>query len=177
MSTPYVGEIRWFAYLRGAPIGWQICNGALLSIAEYQTLYTLLGTTYGGDGIQTFGVPDLRGRVPIHQGHGLGLSAYAIGQAAGTETVTLNSQQLGGHTHQIVALTGAASANTPSGNMLATLPTGESMYTSTLTGTNKDPMAPAEIKPSGQSVAHENCAPTLTISVCIATVGVFPTRN
>ena len=177
MTTPYVGEIRWFTFPRGAPVGWQLCNGALLSIAEYQTLYTLLGTAYGGDGVNTFGVPDLRARVPIHQGQGLGLSAYVIGEVGGAEGVTLQSSQLGGHTHTIIAQTGAATAATPANNMLAALPSGESMYTSTLAGTVRDQMAPTEIRQTGQSLPHENCAPTLTINACIATYGVFPSRN
>jgi microcystin-dependent protein len=177
MTTPYIGEIRWFAFARGAPVGWQLCNGALLSIAQYQTLYTVLGTTYGGDGVNTFGVPDLRARVPIHQGAGTGLSPYVLGQVGGAENVTLQGSQLGGHTHTIAVQTGAATASTPANNMLAALPAGESMYTSTLTGTTRDQMATTTIQPTGQSLPHENCAPTLTINVCIATVGVFPTRN
>ena len=95
MSEPYVGEIRMFGFgSRGAPNGWQACDGSLLAIANYDVLFALIGTTYGGDGQQTFAVPDLRGRLPIHQGQGPGLSNYVIGQSAGTETVSVLPTQM-----------------------------------------------------------------------------------
>ena len=101
MSTPYIGEIRMFGFgARGAPLGWQACDGSLLPISEYDALFALIGTTYGGDGQVTFGIPNLRGRLPVHQGTGPGLSTYVIGQSAGTETVTLlQSQMPAGHHH------------------------------------------------------------------------------
>ena len=103
MSTPYIGEIRMFGFgTRGAPNGWQGCDGSLLPISEYDALFALIGTTYGGDGQVTFGVPDLRGRLPIHQGTGPGLSTYVIGQKAGTETVTVLPTQMPAHTHPIL---------------------------------------------------------------------------
>jgi len=116
MSQPYVGEIRLFPY-NFAPNGWFDCDGRLLSIAEYEVLYTLLGTTYGGDGVNTFGLPNLCGRVPIHQGTGLGMGTYVLGQLAGTEQVTLISSQMPAHTHVFNAVDSTGSSNTPAANL------------------------------------------------------------
>ena len=99
MTTPYIGEIRLVGF-NFAPRGWMACNGQLLSIATYSALFSLLGTTYGGDGITTFALPDLRSRIPVHQGQGPGLSNYVIGQMSGTESVTLTQNQIPAHTHQ-----------------------------------------------------------------------------
>ena len=119
MSQPYIGEIRMFAFgTRGAPNGWQACDGSLLPISEYDALFALIGTTYGGDGQTTFAVPDLRGRLPIHQGQGPGLSNYVMGQMAGTENVTLLTTQMPIHTHTMVATTGAATSLTPGNTLL-----------------------------------------------------------
>ena len=116
MTTPYVGEIRLFGFSR-VPTGWFACDGSLQSIAEYQTLYTLLGTTYGGDGISTFAVPDLRGAVPVHQGTGPGLSPRPLGLFGGTESVTLSTDQIPAHQHTPNATSNSASTvNTPGGN-------------------------------------------------------------
>ena len=111
MAEPYLGEIRMFAFgTRGAPIGWQACDGSLLPISQNDALFALIGTTYGGDGQTTFAVPDLRGRVPVHQGTGPGLSTYVIGQRAGTETVTVLSTQMPAHTHTLVATSAASTS-------------------------------------------------------------------
>lgn len=177
MTQPYIGEIRWFPYTR-TPVNYQLCDGSLLSIAEYETLYVLIGTTFGGNGVTTFAVPDLRGRIPIHQGHGAALSNYVMGQASGTEQVTLTSNQLGGHTHFVNALTGNATAKTLSGNMLATLQgNGEVMYAPSTAGGSATPPSPLTIGMAGSSIGHENCAPTLTLTPCIAVFGIFPTQN
>lgn len=175
MTTPYVGEIRLFAG-NFAPVGWALCQGQLLSIAQEQVLFALIGTTYGGDGQSTFGVPDLRGRVPIHQGQGPGLGSYVIGQLAGTETVTLLSSQLGGHTHPMraSAAPAVASVTSPANAVLAATaansydPTGAplAMAANAIGPVNNTPATP-----------HQNMAPTLAVNYIIALVGVFPTQN
>ena len=112
MSEPFVGEIRMFGF-GFAPQGWAPCNGQLLPINQNQALFSLLGTTYGGDGEATFALPDLRSRVPVGQGQGPGLSAYAEGQAGGAETVTLTATQMPGHTHPVRASSSAAGSTSP----------------------------------------------------------------
>jgi microcystin-dependent protein len=175
MSTPYIGEIRMFAFGR-TPLGWQACDGSLLPIAQYDPLFALIGTTYGGDGQTTFGVPDLRGRVPIHQGQGPGLSNYVIGQVAGTETVTLTSGQMPAHTHTLVATTGAASTLTPGSAVLPGAVSGDTFYVSDVTGATPGAMSAQAVSAAGGNQPHENTMPTLTLQFCIATEGIFPTQ-
>ena len=178
MSTPYIGEIRMFGFgTRGAPNGWQACDGSLLPISQYDALFALIGTTYGGDGQNTFGVPDLRGRVPIHQGQGPGLSNYVIGQMAGTETVTVLQTQMPAHTHTLVATTGAASSLTPGASLLPGTISGDSFYDSDITGTAAVQMSPQSTSLAGGSQPHENTMPTLTVQYCIATQGIFPSQG
>lgn len=177
MSTPYIGEIRMFAFgTRGAPNGWQACDGSLLPIAEYDALFSLIGTTYGGDGQTTFAVPDLRGRIPIHQGTGPGLSTYVIGQRAGTETVTVLPNQIPAHTHTAVATTGAASTGTPGSTVLPGAVSDQTMYVTDTTGGAPFTLAPSSVINAGGSQPHENCMPTLTVQFCIATYGIYPSQ-
>ena len=176
MSTPYLGEIRLVPYPRGAPSGWHLCDGSLISIAEYDALYVLLGTTYGGDGVQTFGLPDLRGRIPIHQGTGLGLSTYVPGQMAGTETVTLTQLQMAQHQHIQVASTELGTSHLPTGNLTAVI-TGETFYGQSGDGSQVYPLPATAIGATGGNQAHENTAPTLTLNYCIAMAGIFPTQS
>ena len=177
MSTPYIGEIRMFAFgTRGAPQNWQACDGSLLPISEYDALFALIGTTYGGDGQTTFGVPDLRGRLPIHQGQGPGLSNYVIGQKAGTETVTVLPTQMSAHTHTLVATSGAVSALTPGNSLLPGAVSGESFYVSDVSVATIVPMSAQSTTQAGGSQPHENCMPTLTVQYCIATFGIFPSQ-
>lgn len=173
MSTPYLGEIRMFGFNR-TPQGWQACDGSLLSISENDALFFLIGTTYGGDGQTTFAVPDLRGRLPIHQGQGPGLSSYIIGEMAGTETVTLTSNQIPAHTHSVMATSAAATTGTPGSSVMPGAVSGDTMYATDITGLTGIPTAPQSISPSGGSQPHENCMPTLTVQYCIATQGIFP---
>lgn len=173
MSTPYVGEIRMFGFGR-TPIGWQACDGSLLSISEYEVLFVLIGTTYGGDGQVNFAVPDLRGRLPIHQGQGPGLSNHIIGQVAGTEDVTLLPTQMPAHTHTLVATTTTANAVTPASTLLPGSISGETIYVSDITGAAPLPMSVQSTTFAGDSQSHENCMPTLTVQYCIATEGIFP---
>lgn len=177
MSQPYIGEIRMFAFgTRGAPNNWQACDGSLLPISEYDALFALIGTTYGGDGQTTFAVPDLRGRVPIHQGQGAGLSNYVIGQRAGTETVTLVSTQMPAHTHIAVATTATASTGTVGNTVLPGTVNADTMYISDITGLTAFTLAPQSVTSAGGNQPHENCMPTLTVQYCIAVFGIFPSQ-
>ena len=172
MSNPYFGEIRLFAG-NFAPLGWAFCHGQLVSIAENDALFNLIGTTYGGDGQQTFGLPDLRGRVPIHQGSGPGLARYDLGERAGAETVTLSVAQLPGHSHTLVATSAPASATAgPAGGVLATASI--KLYGS---GAPGSPMAAAAISPSGGSQPHENMAPFLALNYIISLFGIYPQQS
>lgn len=173
MSEPFVGEIRMFGFSR-TPNGWQACDGSLLAISEYDTLFVLIGTTYGGDGVNTFAVPDLRGRVPIHQGQGPGLSNYVIGQAAGTESVTLVATQIPAHTHTVVATTAAATTGTPGPTVVPGAVSGQTMYVTDTTGGTPFTLAAQEVGIAGGSQPHENCMPTQTVQYCIAWAGIFP---
>lgn len=175
MSTPYIGEIRMFGFGR-TPNNWQACDGSLLPISEYDALFALIGTTYGGDGQTTFGVPDLRGRLPIHQGTGPGLSTYIIGQKAGTETVTVLPTQMPAHTHTLVATTGAATTLTPGSTLLPGTVSGENFYVSDVSAATIVPMSAQSTSQAGGSQPHENCMPTLTVQYCIATFGIFPSQ-
>lgn len=173
---PFVGEIRLLPYTF-APLGWQDCDGSLLPIASYQTLFTLVGTTYGGDGVNTFAVPDLRGRLPVHQGTGNGLGSYVIGQMAGTETVTLTAAQLPAHTHIASVTTQVATTGTPAGNVELAAISGDTMYTSDTSGLNPIAMASSMIGPAGGNQPHENTMPTLPVRFCIALEGLWPQQQ
>ncbi len=178
MSQPYIGEIRMFAFgNRGAPQRWQACDGSLLPISQYEPLFTLIGTTYGGDGQNTFAVPDLRGRLPIHQGQGPGLSNYIIGQVAGTETVTVLPTQMPAHTHTVIATTAAATTGTPGATVVPGAISGDTMYATDITGLTGIPTAPQSVSNSGGSQPHDNTMPTLTVQYCIAAEGIYPTQS
>lgn len=169
MGTPYVGEIRIFAG-NFAPNGWAFCNGQLVPISEYETLFNLIGTTYGGDGQETFGLPDLQGRVPVHMGQGSGLSNYVIGQMAGVESVTLTQQQLPNHTHALTATTAPGTGNSPAGNTFAQSSTVK-LYTEDATTVN---LAPTSILATGGSQPHDNFQPSLALNFIISFFGVYP---
>ncbi len=175
MSQPYVGEIRLFGFGR-TPNGWQACDGSLLSIAEYEVLFALIGTTYGGDGQTTFAVPDLRGRIPVHQGQGPGLSNYVIGQVSGTETVTLIPNQIPAHSHAVVATTAAATTGTPGPTVIPGAVANQTVYVTDTAGGTPFTLAPQAIGTAGGSQPHENCMPTLTVQFCIAWAGIFPSQ-
>lgn len=176
MSEPFVGEIRMFGFGR-IPTGWLACDGSLQSIAEYDMLYTLLGTTYGGDGQTTFALPDLRGQAPVHQGNGQGLTPRVIGEAGGSESVTLVAAQLPVHTHTFLADQGAATASTPDPTQtLGALPS-DTQYLTDVTGAVMYPLQPNSVMPAGNSLPHDNIMPTLTVSFCIAWAGIFPSQQ
>jgi microcystin-dependent protein len=173
MAQPYVGEIRMFAGTF-APAGWAFCEGQLIPISENDTLFTLLGTMYGGDGEETFGIPDLRGRIPIHNGQGPGLSqTYQQGEKAGVESVTLTAQQIPNHTHALVASGGNGSDGNPGGNFLASS-TSISAYAVFSPDTA---MASNALTPAGGSQPHENVMPFLCVNFIISLFGLFPTQT
>lgn len=173
---PFLGEVRLFPY-NFAPRGWMECEGQLLSISQNTALFALLGTTYGGDGITTFALPDLRGRAPIHAGTGPGLTPRVLGERGGTETVTLTAAQTPAHTHQAFATTAAASSTIPGPGLLPAAVSGDTFYVSTLAGNNAAAMSPQTLTPVGGSQPHENMMPTLTARWCIAFEGIFPSQN
>jgi len=177
MTTPYVGEIRLLSFPR-IPTGWFACDGSLKSIADYQTLFMLLGTTYGGDGNQTFGVPDLRGQIPVHQGTGTGLTPRVLGQSTGFENITLTLSEIPQHTHSFQATTNPGTTTTP-GPTLTTGAIGtDHLYLNSPTAPlTPIALAPAFIQGAGKSQPHENLMPTLTLSICIAWAGIFPSQN
>lgn len=172
MSEPFVGEIRMFGF-NFAPQGWALCDGQLLPISQNVALFSLLGTTYGGDGTTTFALPNLQSRVPIHQGQGAGLSSYVAGQAGGTETVTLAAAQMPEHTHSVKASSSAAASDKPEGRALAQ--SHSPIYTpepdaSTVMNANM-------LGDAGGSEPHDNIQPYLAVNFCIALTGIFPARN
>lgn len=175
MSSPYIGEIRIFAFgSRGAPNDWEPCDGRLLPISQYEALFALLGTNYGGDGQTTFAVPDLRGRVPLHQGQGPGLSNYVIGQKAGAEYVTLLATQMPAHTHALSVTSAAAASATPGNAALPGAVSGDNFYVSEVTGASTIALSPQATSLGGGSQPHENTMPTLPLQFCIAAFGIFP---
>lgn len=174
MSESYIGEIRAFAG-NFAPQGWALCDGSLLSIASNTALFSLIGTTYGGDGQTTFGLPDLRGRALIHQGTGAGLSPYTIGEQIGTETATLNAALMPSHTHSFAATTAAGNTQTPGPSVvLASTPSGFPIYDGTA---NPVALAPGAVSSVGGSVPHNNRQPYLAITYIISLEGIYPSRS
>ncbi|NYF80596.1 phage tail protein [Granulicella arctica] len=166
MSNPYVGEIRLVGF-NFAPEGWAICQGQLLSIAEYDVLFNLLGTTYGGDGQTTFALPDLQGRAPLHQG-----SSYIIGSKAGVETVTLTTAQLPQHTHAIAAQGGNGNTTSPGSAFFAG--STEEQYASGA-GATSGTMLPNF--PSVGSQPHDNRMPYLCMNYVISLFGIYPSQG
>jgi microcystin-dependent protein len=174
MSDPFVGEIKMFAF-NFAPTGWALCNGQSLPISQNAALFSLLGTTFGGNGTSTFNLPDLQSRVPVHQGQGSGLSPYVMGQATGAETVALISSQMPAHTHSVTCGTAGGNQASPAGGVPAVESTGTSLdYTSV---TPNSTMSAAMIGTAGSGLAHPNIQPVLCVNFCIALQGIFPSRS
>jgi microcystin-dependent protein len=174
MSDPYVGEIRIFGF-NFQPAGWAFCNGQLLPIAPNTALFSLLGTTYGGDGKTSFGLPDLQGRAPMHPGQAPGLSNYVTGEVGGSETVTLLTSEVPGHTHVLMASNQPGEDAAPAGEALGRS-VGASLY-QTDAAQNLVAMAPDAVAPAGGDQPHNNLMPYVTLSFCIALQGVFPPRS
>ncbi|CAH1214187.1 hypothetical protein PAECIP111891_04051 [Paenibacillus allorhizoplanae] len=170
----YLGEIRIFPF-NFAPTGWVQCNGQILSIQQNAALFSLLGTTYGGDGRTTFALPNLQGKVPLHPGQGPGLSQYDLGQSEGSESVTLLTSQIPAHSHAMQYERSGFAQESPKDQMLMDIQgrRGAAAYTEM---TNLKPMGAQAVAPTGNSQPHNNMQPYLTLNFCIATQGIFPPR-
>lgn len=166
MAQPYIGEIRMFAG-NFAPAGWAFCEGQLMPISENETLFNLIGTTYGGDGESTFAVPDMRGRVPLHNGNG-----FILAETGGVEEVTLTINQIPSHSHPLTATTNIANTGNAADALLSTTATGSKVYSSAspATALNNNTIAP-----DGGSQPHTNFQPYLCVSFIISLFGIYPT--
>lgn len=170
MSEPFLGEIRVFAG-NFAPVGWALCNGALVSIAENDALFSLIGTTYGGDGVSTFGLPDLRGSSPLHQGQGPGLTSHVIGERGGVEHVTLTTAQMPSHSHQPVYAATATGSAPASARWAAQ---SSAAYSDAVPNAQ---LAGDALLPAGGGQPHENMPPFLAVTYIIATYGIYPSQG
>ena len=168
MAEPFLSEIRIMSFVF-APKGWALCNGQLLPINQNQPLFSLLGTTYGGDGRVNFALPDLRARVPVHEGEG-----FNLGQAGGEQAHTLTLSEMPQHIHFANATTVTATANTPANNLLLAVSSPQSLYTA---ATNFQAMEPTSLSNVGGSQAHINMQPFLVLNFCIALQGIFPSQT
>lgn len=173
MSDQYVGEIRMFGG-NFAPRGWSLCNGQLLAISSNAALFSILGTTFGGDGQNTFALPDYRGRAPLHWGTGPGLSSYEWGQASGSETVTLISTEMPMHNHLVMTNANSTVATPANGYLGGQARGGATNYAATSDGST---LAPQAVGLAGGNQPHNNMQPYLCCTFIIALVGVFPSRN
>jgi microcystin-dependent protein len=167
MAQPYVGEIRMFAG-NFAPAGWMFCEGQLLPISENETLFQLIGTTYGGDGESTFALPDMRGRIPMHQGNG-----FILAETGGAEEITLTTNQIPVHNHALLVSNNVAGQTNPQGNLLAQS-TQATLY---ISDSPNVPMAPYVIAPTGGSQPHTNFQPYLCVDFIISLFGIFPSQT
>ena len=173
MSEPFIGEIRMFAG-NFAPRSWALCDGQLLAVSQNDALFSLFGTIYGGDGRTTFGLPDLRGRIPIHAGNGPGLSQRQLGQKLGVENVTLTTNQLAAHTHSFSASQDTASSNNPQGNVLANAATTNIYGNGGSSDANLDTQA---VTNTGGGQTHTNVMPSLCVNFIVALLGIYPSRS
>jgi microcystin-dependent protein len=169
MGEPFLSEIRIFSFVF-APKGWALCNGQLLPINQNQALFSLLGTTYGGDGRVNFALPDLRDRVPIHMGTG-----HTLGERAGEQSHTLSIAEIPQHLHPVSAATEVATTNIPANTLLTAQSTAANLYASAASGL--EAMSPAAVASVGGSQAHLNMQPFLTLNFCIALQGIFPSQT
>ena len=174
MADPFVAEIRIFGF-NFAPKGWATCDGQLLPLSQNTALFSLLGTTYGGDGKSTFALPNLADRAPMHPGQGPGLSLHDLGEEGGSSTVTLLESEMPNHTHVARAIAPAtANQDDPSPNVQLASVTGANIYAAP---NNAAPLSLSAIAPAGGSLPHNNLQPFLTMNFCIALQGVFPPRS
>ena len=174
MSEPFVAEIRIFAG-NFAPRSWAFCNGQLLPISQNTALFSLVGTTYGGDGMTTFGLPNLQGRAPMHPGRGPGLSDRRLGDSAGSETVTLTEAQIPNHRHALLAAPDPGDLNAPTANRSIARSGGGFAYQQT--PGSMVPLADSSSAPAGGSQSHNNMQPYLTVNFIIALQGLYPPRS
>lgn len=173
MSDQFVAEIRMFGF-NFAPRGWAFCNGQIMPISQNTALFSLLGTIYGGDGKNTFALPNMQGNAPLQQGQAPGLSLYALGEETGTPNVSLLQTEMPAHTHAFGAVSGLAERSNPSNNVYATAD-GENLYVTSAAGLT--PMNPQMISVAGNGFPHNNMMPYLTLNFCIALQGIFPSRG
>lgn len=174
---PYIGDIRLFAG-SFAPRGWMLCAGQLLSISEQSTLFAIIGTTYGGDGVTTFQLPDLRGRLPVGQGNGPGLTPRVIGEQFGVESVTLLTPQIPSHSHSLSASTASPSTSpNPTGNVFAHSNTDNIYAPLPSSGADPQVMNVLSVQATGGTQPHNNIMPTTAINYIICIEGIFPSRN
>lgn len=172
MSEPFIAEIRIFAG-NFAPRGWAFCNGQLLPVSQNTALFSLIGTTYGGDGRSTTALPNLEGRAPMHPGRGPGLTSRRLGERGGVETVTLTEAQMPSHTHTVRAANEIGELRGPAGHALAR----SSSATAYGPASNLVPLADQALPSAGGSQAHDNMQPYLTMNFIIALVGLYPSRS
>lgn len=170
----YVGEIRMFAGVK-VPQDWHLCDGSLLSISEYDVLFSLLGTTYGGNGSTTFGLPDLRGRLALGQGTGTGLTPRVLGTSGGSETVTLDTTQIPAHSHTIKATTATGSTGDPTNTVWAN--TGATTLKQYSTAAPDTDMGKDALSTVGSGLAHDNMMPSLAINFIISLNGIYPQQD
>lgn len=175
MSEPFIAEIRIFAG-NFAPRGWAFCNGQLLPVSQNTALFSLIGTTYGGDGRTTTALPNLQGRAPMHPGRGPGLTARRLGELGGVEAVTLTEAQTPNHNHALNAARGAGEQGTLTNTVALGTSTGGALFQANTTD-GLSAMADSELSPAGGSQAHNNMQPYLTLSFIIALVGLYPSRS
>jgi microcystin-dependent protein len=173
MGDQYLAEIRAFPY-NFAPAGWAFCDGQILPLSQFTALFSLLGTTYGGDGRSNFALPDLRGCVPIAPGQGPGLSPYSLGETGGDATVTLSPDQLPNHAHPLNVSVRNATARAPAGALFA-VGVGVGIYQTA--GPPSVQLDPRTLPPAGGGLPHNNLMPSLTLNFCIALRGAFPPRG
>ena len=169
---PFVAEIRIFPF-NFAPTGWAWCDGQTMPISQNTALFSLLGTTYGGDGVTTFALPDLRGKVPMHPGQGPGLSPHDLGEHGGSEAVALQESEIPAHAHSLTASSSDGDLTIPTPQRVLAKSIGQNLYASTSSLTS---MAPSARSSTGGGTPHNNMQPYLTFYFCIALQGVFPTR-
>jgi microcystin-dependent protein len=174
MGEPFIGEIRMFGG-SFAPAGWAFCSGQLMPISENDTLFNLIGTTYGGDGQETFALPDLQGRIPIHAGTASSGTTFQIGEKSGTESVTLSVNQIPSHGHTPIGSTDPGDQSTPVNNFWSAAFTGDQVYDPAITAGGT--MNTTLIQNTGGSQPHENVAPFLCVSFILSLFGVFPSQN
>jgi microcystin-dependent protein len=174
MADPFVAEIRIFPFTF-APRGWAFCNGQILPISQNTALFSLLGTTYGGDGKSNFALPNMQGNAPMHPGQGPGLSLHDLGETGGSQTVTLLESEIPGHSHALMSLPAPANRTTPVENSIARV-TGGSPYLPPA-GAPLVSMSNQALAPAGGDQPHNNLQPYLTLNFCIALQGVYPPRT
>jgi microcystin-dependent protein len=175
MSEPFLGEVRLFAG-NFAPVGWNLCDGTVLPISQNDALFNLIGTTYGGDGVSTFALPDLRGRVPVGQGAGPGLSPCTLGQQYGTETVTLTAQQIPVHSHAFVTTTGAASSPNPATALFANTGT-DNLYLPSPSSPQPKALGLQAVMNAGNGQPHNNIMSSVGMNYIIALEGIYPSQG